>query len=206
MNDLQQLIDSRSRVFESTTLTELTAWRLGGRLQELLDSLESPKLTSLTLGYCLRNEQARAIASSPYLANLKKLELWSEIGGDGAEAIAGSPHLSKLTKLKLSPSNLGSRGAQAIARSPHLANLTILDLEDSGIGNQGARAIARSPQLANLTELNLNLNGIGAMGAEELAASPYLLLPAKLSALRSARFDAIADQVERGSQSRYTGR
>src|SRR5579883_2828441 len=167
-----------------------------------------PNLTVLNLASnYIGDAGAEAIAASQNLANLTVLNLASNYIGDaGAEAIAASQNLANLTRLNLSYNSIGDAGAEAIAVSQNLANLTRLDLSYNSIGPAGAIAIAVSQNLANLTRLNLRHNYIEHGGASAIAASPNLSTSAKLSALRSAGFTKLADQVEHNAQGRYDGR
>jgi uncharacterized protein (TIGR02996 family) len=120
-------------------------------------------------------EGARALASSPSLAGLIALELWSaHIGAEGAIALAESPSLTCLKYLKAPANDIGPKGAAALAASPILAGLSELNLSWNKIGTEGARALAASPHLANLRKLDLSFNDLDDQAVLALAASPYL--------------------------------
>ena len=64
----------------------------------------------------------RALAASPYLRQLKSLQLcW--IGDEGAKALAGSPVLATVEDLGLSCNGLTDEGALALVASPYLERL-----------------------------------------------------------------------------------
>ena len=64
-----------------------------------------------------------ALASLPYLSELKHLELHdNNLGPAGARALASSPYLSQLTYIGLSYNEIGDEGAQALATSPYLCS------------------------------------------------------------------------------------
>ena len=121
-------------------------------------------------------EEAKVLASSPYLANLTSLKLsfGSLVGTERVTELVSSPHLVNLTSLDLSNNSLGTEGTMAVAASSLLVNLTSLKLRKNGIGTEGAKVLASSPHLANLTSLDLSDYDIGAEGADALASSPHL--------------------------------
>ena len=99
---------------------------------------------------------ALALADSPVLAGLAKLDLWgNKLGDKGVAALVGSPKARNLRELNLSECKLTSSGITAIAESPHLANLRELDICYNDVGLNGARALAGSPHLGGLTELRV---------------------------------------------------
>src|SRR5262249_2845378 len=66
-------------------------------------------------------EAARALAASPYLCQLRSLQLYAcEIGDEGAKALACSPILANLEYLDLSRNDLTDEGARVLAASPNL--------------------------------------------------------------------------------------
>lgn len=58
-----------------------------------------------------------------------------------AQAIANSPRMVNLTKLDLSDNQIGDAGATAIAKSQHIANLTTLALSWNNIGPAAVAAV-----------------------------------------------------------------
>jgi uncharacterized protein (TIGR02996 family) len=197
VSGVHELVASRILQLPTNTLTGLTVRNLGELLPELLAHTGVARLTWLDLGgNHLLNQEVAAISNSQRLSRLTTLVLrHTGITSAGAMDIAASPHLTNLTELDLSDNRIRPRGAIALAASPNFANLTTLNLWNNIIGNEGAIALATSPHLTNLTRLNLAHNNIGVAGADALAAGT-LPLPAKLSGLRSAGFDALADRIE----------
>lgn len=117
-------------------------------------------------------QTVRALAASPFLANLHSLNLdGSTISDVGARALAGSPNLTGLTSLNLHFNDIGDDGARALAASPYLANLHSLDLSVNEIGDSGARALATSAHLRDVRSLDLSYNEIGDAGARSLLRS-----------------------------------
>ncbi len=107
---------------------------------------------------------ARALAGSPYLGRLTKLDLDggpygdNRVGDVGAEALAGAAGLSRVAELGLANNGITDAGARALAASPHVAGLTWLDLGDNQIGEAGVQALIDSTTLAGLTALGLRNN------------------------------------------------
>jgi uncharacterized protein (TIGR02996 family) len=124
---------------------------------------------------------ARALAASKF-TRLECLYLGcEEIGPDGVTALAQSPVLANVHKLELGDNPIGDAGARALAGSPHLANLTALGVGCCQISSDGVAALAGSPHLAKLTHLNLWSCELTAEGVEVLADSPYLTRLAALT-------------------------
>jgi uncharacterized protein (TIGR02996 family) len=197
VNGPHELVTSRILESDTNTLTGLRVTNLGHNLPELLAHQGIAKLTTLDLsGNHIWDEGAEAIADSLHLARLTSLNL-SNNGLRSAAVItlANSLHLKNLTELNLADNSIRPAGAIALAASPNFAKLITLNLWNNIIGNEGAEALANSPHLTKLTSLNFAHNNIGVAGAEALAAGT-LPLTAKLTALRSVGFDALADHVE----------
>jgi hypothetical protein len=153
-----------------------------------------PALSALALGYLtLTGPAARALASAPGLAVLRALQLVDCTIRDPA-ALASSPHLSALRRVESWGSALGDAACAALVGGPSAATLESLDLIESGAGDltmwalagcarleqlrcdegaisaASASALARLP--ASLRVLSLRQNPIGAAGAAALASAP----------------------------------
>jgi uncharacterized protein (TIGR02996 family) len=133
---------------------------------EALDLSESPMMSGVAgdVGH-------RALAASPHLGRLARLDLGATQAGDGAAAaVAG--HLG-LTELRLPRNRVGPTGVEALARSPRLAGLRVLILRINPLTG-GLKALAGSPHLAALEALDVYRCGIGDDEVAALAASPLL--------------------------------
>jgi uncharacterized protein (TIGR02996 family) len=79
----------------------------------------------------------RMLADCPALAGCRELILWGNrqrISDAGAAALAGSPHLRNLRRLNLRDNRIGDEGVRALLASPHLAGLTELKLTTEHLG------------------------------------------------------------------------
>jgi uncharacterized protein (TIGR02996 family) len=83
-----------------------------------------------------------------------------EMGPEGAKALAASPALARVERLDLEGNVLGDAGLTALAASPHLTQLRELLLRDNRLTDYGIRALSRSPVMATLRVLDLTENVI----------------------------------------------
>lgn len=91
-----------------------------------------------------------------------------------AQALAGSPHLAGLTRLDLSFHPIGEAGHVAIARSTQLRSLEHLALNWTGATDASAIALAEAPRLAGLRYLVLGGRGLGSAGVRAFARARHL--------------------------------
>ena len=78
-------------------------------------------------GRAIGDDGVRALAECLAVVNLRHLSLWgSNIGitDAGAVALASSPYLRNLERMELDMNPISDAGALAILRSPHLVRLT----------------------------------------------------------------------------------
>ncbi len=102
----------------------------------------------------------------PQLLKLSGLTVFAQhLGPPLARAVAESPFLANLTEMRLARNRLGDDGAECVAASPHLANLEVLDLGENELGEAAARALAGSTRLGRLRRLEVGGNAIGPAGA-----------------------------------------
>jgi hypothetical protein len=108
----------------------------------------APELGNLTILNLLCEDVdcdgAEAIANSPTLARLKELRLGDKIGDFGLCAIARSPYLKELERLELRGYIAEDQTAVILANSPHMAKLVDLVLEEDGLENDGYWALGMS--------------------------------------------------------------
>jgi uncharacterized protein (TIGR02996 family) len=168
----ETLLTRAGEVFQVTPLLrEVAVDRVAGHLAALAQAPSLARLTSLRFLGGVDAEGARALACSPHLGRLIRLDFgrdppvhgrhteWdNEVGDRGAEALAASASLRQLTDLGLGFNRIGDAGARALADSPHRAGLTWLDLGENEIGEAGVQALIDSPHLTRLTRLGLRNN------------------------------------------------
>jgi uncharacterized protein (TIGR02996 family) len=120
----------------------------------------------------LDDAQAQALAASPYLRKLYRLEIcYSLLSEESAQLLGRSEHLESLRELYFA-------GPLSIVTAGGLRRLVRLLLPRPG-GPEGARALAASPHLRSLAELEL----IGDLGDESICALSRMEPPPGLARL-----------------------
>jgi uncharacterized protein (TIGR02996 family) len=184
----------------------------------LLSRIRALDLDSSGLGDHGLSELAR----SPYLGQLRRLEMNNCWLGWGIRTLAGADWLESLTHLELAANPIGASRGDALARIVRRCRLGELclescsDLEDgvlamiasgatlpdtlnlnaTGLTNRTARAIADSPGSAGLQALYLGWSQIGDAGARALVESPHLVRLCSLD-LRNTRLSGRARRLLR---------
>jgi uncharacterized protein (TIGR02996 family) len=133
------------------------------------------RLCKLDLTQCgVGPEGAKAIASAKF-GSLAELNLFNDkIGAEGMAALAASPHLASLRWVTLFGCALARAGIESMAGAATLAGLRYLDLGGNGLGLDEAKILAGSPHRARLRHLRLGLNNIGARGARVILQADNL--------------------------------
>jgi uncharacterized protein (TIGR02996 family) len=151
---------------------------LGGErgLGALASSPYLARVRSLDLaGAYLTTGDIEELTSSPYLTGMTELRLQgNSFGVEGVRALAGCRSLVRLSKLRLGGNLLGDSGARLLAEDGLWPNLTELDLSRNSVTDGGLAALAASPLLGRLGVLDLSENVIGDVGVRVLVRSPYL--------------------------------
>ncbi len=188
---------------ENLVELNLNSPTIGHQLAEIIGTTPFVGLSSLTLGP-LNLEGIRALARSPFLGRLYRLNLTgSHFGDAGMKALVESPLADSLghvsfpnkgltdvsiewlvnsplfprlqgTQLNLMMNQIGDAGLRILAESKKLMRFSELVLRENHIGNDGVAALADSPFAANLQYLDFWRNDIGDSGAIALADSPHL--------------------------------
>ena len=145
----------------------------------------APGASSLrSLGLAQNNidaEHVRAVADSPHLTSLERLDL---SGGRSHRitrpiepadmlALRASAASSSLRELSLAGHKLTDESVAALVDGDELRHLTRLDLRFNAIGDRGANAIANA-FLPNLRRLDLGYNRLSSQGARALAHADHL--------------------------------
>lgn len=85
-----------------------------------------------------------------------RLSYLKELSAEGIEYISNSPYIKNLKYLDLYDSRIGDEEALAIAQSKNFSELMYLDLRGNDVGFDGAQAILKSADLPKLKVLVLN--------------------------------------------------
>jgi uncharacterized protein (TIGR02996 family) len=122
------------------------------------------------------DEVLRALAANPHAGRLEHLEFYLEAFGDeGVAVLAESPHLTALRHLTLDSTKLTAAGLGRLLRSGLARRLRWLDVSGTDVGDEGVRLLAETAPLPNLTTLGLRLTGAPSPEALwALLASPLL--------------------------------
>lgn len=111
-------------------------------------------------------EHLDALSHCHWLLRLRHLDLSNNFVRDqGAKLLAQSPFLAEMHGLNLSSAALGDAAVEALAASPYLKNLRELYLCDNRIGAAGARALAFGPLAERLDVLHVRFNPLDADSA-----------------------------------------
>jgi uncharacterized protein (TIGR02996 family) len=127
----------------------------------------------------VRAREMEALAESPYLGNLRHLEMPytdTQIGPRGARALARAETLTSLEHLDLGNQAIYDEGATALFRAKRFANLRYLALDNNGVSDEVATLLADADHLTRLTHLDLGNNHLTAIGTSlaDSAISPGL--------------------------------
>jgi hypothetical protein len=161
----------------------------------------------------------QALAASPHLLWVANLNLNAPISDENARALADSPYVIRVTRLNLSDGRISADGLRALLESPKLARLhrlllnggrpTLRQRTDQSwptVDLAAVRALAGSPKAIRLTALEILFNELEDAAADALIDSPYLRNLEHLRARRGNRFseEALEDLRQRfGEGIRY---
>lgn len=125
---------------------------------KLANSQDVKHISSLRVSGC-GDRGVDAIATSPYLNNLKNLSLSSsKVSAAGVASIANSSNFSNLVELSLSKTAIGDPGVVELAKSKKLPHLSSLSLSQCNLTGNALEALFRSSLLSTLSHLNLEDN------------------------------------------------
>ncbi|VTT97259.1 Repeat-companion domain protein OS=Isosphaera pallida (strain ATCC 43644 / DSM 9630 / IS1B) GN=Isop_0537 PE=4 SV=1: LRR_6: LRR_6: LRR_6 [Gemmataceae bacterium] len=170
-------LEKADAIFEQVPLWTLRPLKIGPVWAALLASPHLLRVRDLDLhNSALSQVRCRALAASPNLANLHRLNLGTNrtMGANGFRALLASPHLRELRRLDLNNNDLGNDALEALVGCTTLPNLRHLDLSHNGIGPDGVAHLARAGWLSQLERLDLSGNPLGDEGARRLAESSLL--------------------------------
>jgi uncharacterized protein (TIGR02996 family) len=151
-------------LFRNAPIRHVRFLDVGSSLSKLVDHPDLARLGAITFyAQHLNDQLVPALRSSPYLENLRSLNLArNRIGDAGARTLATSQQFRQLQSLDLSDNTLGDTGVTDLAHSHNLANLRSLELRRNELSRSGLARLGASPCLENLRHLGVALNYIGA--------------------------------------------
>jgi Ran GTPase-activating protein (RanGAP) involved in mRNA processing and transport len=125
--------------------------------------------------------EAQHLAASPYLGNLRELEIGftdTQIGPDGAVALGRAKSIRQLQKLDVHNHAIYDDGAEALLYSERLATLTDIHLGNNGLTDDTLVALshAYNLKLKSLDLMRNHLSGLGlaALDGTHLAGLEFL--------------------------------
>ncbi|KAG2377547.1 hypothetical protein C9374_009063 [Naegleria lovaniensis] len=122
----------------------------------------------------IHDKSISLIVSNPLFSNLTCLRMNQILGKECVKRICSSPYLSNLRDLQLLTCKIGDAGLYEISQSTTLKQLTALDLYGNDISFDGVKYIEHSSVFNNLISLNLQENNIPTEGIEYLATCKNL--------------------------------
>ncbi|MBX3159414.1 MAG: TIGR02996 domain-containing protein [Deltaproteobacteria bacterium] len=148
-----------SRLFTREPVRELTLIGESAHIARVPTSLFVARLRALAIREAHGSvAHLAALASSPHVAGLERLDLsasYRALRDEPIAALARAGSMPRLRELVLAKGHIGPAGAHALAAAPLTTNLTRLVLDGNPIDDDGALAFVDSPHLAQLRELSL---------------------------------------------------
>jgi hypothetical protein len=114
-----------------------------------------------------------ALAESPHLLWVEKLDLSCTATPAAAEKFLGSPHLRNIASLSLGPSDVWAKAIDTLAENRAAESLIDLHLYD-GLDDAIAALIANSPGFAKLRALGAHHHEVTPKGLRAIFTSPHL--------------------------------
>jgi len=126
---------------------------------------------------CVHADGAAALADSPGLTGLERLDLRGHhIGDAGFIDLVGSPNAARLQLLDVGFNDIGETGdsaVEALRSSPHLGELRVLRLNGNAIDRLWADALAGWDRLEHMDEIDLRRCEFGPGARWVLEQSPH---------------------------------
>jgi hypothetical protein len=126
---------------------------------------------------CVHAAGAAALARSPTLTRLRRLDLRGQYVGDaGLIDLVRSPNLAGLVELDVSENQVGALGetaVEALVESPHLGRLEWVSLAGSRLNKLAAEALAGWPRLRDGVRVDLTNCQIDPAGLAALLRGPF---------------------------------
>jgi hypothetical protein len=134
------------------------------------------------------------LIQSPYLVNLKKLELCGEddnghLDGAGIRALVATRYLEQLESLDLGYNWFEPDDFVPFLTAKNLPGLRNLHLRNASIEDEVAVSLAATPWMSQLKTLDLSSNCIGERGCRAILESPFFEKIETLDLRRSLNFE-----------------
>lgn len=175
---VRQFIEHGDDLFRiAPTIVNLSLDRLGRNAPALAQCRALSRVQSLTFFGPFRAAQAVAFFASPYLGNLRELDIGhcdGEMGVRGAQALATAESLTQLEILNVGDHAMLDAGTARMLRNSRLATLRVVNLEDNGLTDETAESLAHAEFLSGLRDLDLSSNRLSSSAAEILCRTQHL--------------------------------
>lgn len=183
----RKFIDDGTELIKAApTIEDVFIGRLGQNMPELARTPALQNIRKLTFyNTSLRTVEAEQLASSPYLGNLRELDLGdinTTIGPRGAYAIARAKSLKQLRKLDIGNHAISDDGARQLIHAKCLATLTDISMWNNDLTDSTLFSLSQASHL-KLTSLDLMDNflsgsGLAALDGKHLSSLEYLSVSA----------------------------
>jgi uncharacterized protein (TIGR02996 family) len=167
-------------------------------------------------GACPTERYMRWLAGRPWLARVSHLQFFeSYVQPEPLRALAASPHLKNVRRIECCDASIAAEAiadlvlASAIRRLEALNlsgwftlgdELTPISTADHPAVNAAVRQIVSSPRVAHLQTLNVGAIGVGPEGASAILESPHL---ARLKELFLEGAHCVPEEVRRALRQRF---
>jgi uncharacterized protein (TIGR02996 family) len=167
-------LKSPGALWRAAPIERLRLENARGRLAALAYVRQLRYLRALVLDHVIGPNEARRLASSPYLEHLTSLNLaGGNIRDEGAVPLLTASSLGRLIHLDLMANELTAATVRALAADPRFDDLVHLDLCNNRIGPEGAAALAEKPW-GRLRTLNVAVNQLTVEGIRVLVEVAWL--------------------------------
>ena len=156
---MDDVLDCMPNLDKFTNLTCLALHGVGDLQCKRVAESRLRHLEDLKLTANVGDEGLKYIATSPYLKNLKNLNLpctYHDFGDNGLKYLSNSENIANLKYLDITHSNVTSEGIRALSSSQRFSNLEHLELIGVDMTSEMCELIAHSPHLTHLKKLSLN--------------------------------------------------
>ncbi|MHB8419158.1 MAG: TIGR02996 domain-containing protein [Myxococcales bacterium] len=180
--DAVSFVDGAKEFFSREVVQEVTFWntapRVAARLADCPSLAEVRRACFDKLGEApeglLGPPGVSALAASPHLERLERLEIDGAQAGDAAfKTLVRSPHLGRLTSLSAAGNRISADGVAAVTAASLPRRANSLCLGDDHLGPEAARRLLEVPW-PRLQELGMTHSGLDVRGLTSLVDADAL--------------------------------